>query len=200
MLSHSTDHLSRGRALLLAQFKGKQNVEALLGAALVQVQELEDAIYGMLIGRWLPNAVGVQLDNLGKIVGQRRGTRDDDAYRRWIHARAMINRSSGTVEDIYKVVRRLLGEGATWRFEESFPATFSVYANEPIAGDEGNNIVGGLQHAKPAGVRALFHWRRSENTFRFAPGNEMVPDAVHGFGAGQFAAVSDGRRVNWWEP
>jgi hypothetical protein len=200
MIVHSTDHLDRGKALLLAQFKGKQNVEALLGAGLAQVQELEDAIYGMLIGRWLPNAVGAQLDILGKIVGQQRGGRSDETYRLWIAARAMVNRSSGLPEQIYDIVRKLVPVGTALWLEETPPAAFSFHVQDPIDEDDGSEIAKIVRQAKAAGVRSLLHWHRSAGVFRFNFGTDLEADTVHGFDYGEFAAVSDGSGVVTWEP
>ena len=91
------------------------NIGALLDGLNEQIQDLEDGLYGTILGRALPWAVGAQLDRLGAVVGQPRSVSgpdatDEDAYRALIYARVYINTSDGTPEVVYNLMRAI---GAT---------------------------------------------------------------------------------------
>ena len=105
MLAPIADHVEQGRALLLEQYRGKPRLDALLAAYTRQVQKLEDAIWSVILGRMLENAAGVQLDKIGKIVGQKRLGEPDVRYRMLIQVRIAINRSSGYPDEIINVAR-----------------------------------------------------------------------------------------------
>ena len=107
-LDHVTDGLSR----LLTQYKGKTRMEAVLTAYLEQVQELETAFFELLELRFLDTVVGVPLDVAGKILGEPRNGRVDELYRVALKARALINYSEGTPENLLEVLLALLsGQG-----------------------------------------------------------------------------------------
>lgn len=201
MISHVTTHLAEGRALLLSLFRDKRNVEAILGAWLEQVQQLDDVFYALLVERWLQNAVGAQLDVLGRIVGQPRGPRNDATYRLWVAARAMVNRSSGLTEEIIAIVKKLVGADVGVALIEEYPAAFTAEALDPIDATAGVEIAKILRLAKAAGIRVLFEWHRSTDTYTFSDdGSDVEGDTVRGLGFGQLAAVSDGRAMGWDDP
>ena len=79
--------------------KLNQFVAALLSA----VKTLEDAALETLLGRFLDNAVGAQLDGLGDLVGEDRLGRGDDDYRNAIRVRIFQNAASGTPADCVKL-------------------------------------------------------------------------------------------------
>jgi hypothetical protein len=195
MFSHSTDHVARGQRLKLAQFRGKPMLEGLIAPWLEQVQELEDVFYALLVQRWLPNAVGRQLDILGVIVGQPRGGRADEVYRLWIAARALVNRSSGLTEQIYGIVKKLVGADVDLFLSEEPPAGFGMIIEDPISESDGAEIAKILQLAKAAGVAAYLQWHRTADVFRFATVADDSETVVpHGFNSatGGFAAASAG--------
>jgi hypothetical protein len=198
MFSRSTDHVERGQRLKLAQFRGKPNLEGLISPWLEQVQELEDVLYALLVERWLPNAVGYQLDVLGRIVGQRRGDRDDETYRLWIAARAMVNRSSGLPEQLYAIMRKVVSATTDIELSEEPPAAFTMIIHDPIDEDVGGEIAKIIHLAKAAGVGSALDWFRGSDVFTFAPTSaEVLGDNPQGFNFGEFAATSDGRDVTW---
>jgi hypothetical protein len=103
MISHVTEHLDQAKAHLLEQFKASTNLRALLDTYVSQIQDIEDALYGLLLGRWLDNAEGVQLDGLGDIVGEARQGRTDTDYRLAIRVRIKINLCEGAPEQIIEI-------------------------------------------------------------------------------------------------
>lgn len=76
-------------------------------------QAIENAFQQLLVGRTLDAAEGVQLDIIGKIVGQPRGGLDDELYRRILRARIAANFSDGNVPDMLRVVKLVINDDAT---------------------------------------------------------------------------------------
>ncbi len=104
------DHTAIALARLPQQFRGKAKIEALLRTVGTQLNEIEVAFQQLLTERAVDTAIGDQLDALGFIVGQPRDGLGDSDYRRYIRARIMTNRSRGTVEDVIRIARLVLGD------------------------------------------------------------------------------------------
>lgn len=117
-LTHYRDHVEQGLSRLLWQFKDKPRIAAWTRSYLRQVQLLEDAAWDVLIKRWIDYAEGVQLDVIGKIVGELRAGRVDAIYKTFIHARVRINRSQGSTGDVLDVFQII----------STTPAIFAEYA------------------------------------------------------------------------
>ena len=81
------DHAEDALTLLPEQFKRKENFEAFVTAFVNVVQDTEDMLQALWQGRFLDNAIGSQLDGLGSIVGEERGSLEDDDYRVRIRVR-----------------------------------------------------------------------------------------------------------------
>lgn len=90
----------------------KPNLGALITAIVDQVQDLEDALYSLILGRGLPWATGVTLERIGDQVGRPRpaygeAATDDRAYQALIYAQIVANTSEGLTETIYSLMRLL---------------------------------------------------------------------------------------------
>lgn len=103
-LERVTTHVEDGLDLLLDQFKGKPRLRGWLASYLRQVQLLEDAIYDVIVARMIARAVGDQLDQIGRLVGERRLDRNDTIYRVFIRARILTNRSNGTAPELLAIL------------------------------------------------------------------------------------------------
>src|SRR5688572_13994483 len=103
-LTKIADHVEQGLRLLLDQYKDKPRLTALLSSYLNRVQELEDAAWDVRIKRFVDDAVGAQLDGIGRIVGELRQGRDDVTYRLFILARIRVNLSFGHADDVIDVL------------------------------------------------------------------------------------------------
>lgn len=87
------------------------NIQKLLDAVLTPLQDVENALMQCLNERTISTATGINLDVIGKLVGEPRATYpDDDTYRLAIQARIQANRSSGTVENVIKVTRLIIND------------------------------------------------------------------------------------------
>lgn len=93
---------------LVPELWGKPRIAALLQSWTDEVQELEDAIFGVILSRLLDNATGAQLAALGSIVGQKDFGWDENSYRSAIRARIRANRSDGLMNDVIDVVKLLV--------------------------------------------------------------------------------------------
>lgn len=118
-----TDHEARAEARLAEQYKRAEKLKGLLACFTVQCQQIEDMLFGVLLGYRLNLAVGEQLDVIGRVVGQDRESADDAEYRLRLAARIRANLSHGSAEDIYLVFGILLPT-ATLVLEPVYPAGF----------------------------------------------------------------------------
>lgn len=159
-LAKITDHLARGLGRLLLQYRDKLKLQQLLAVCIEQVQEIEDALWQLWEERKLDTAAGAQLDTLGAIVGQAREGVDDDTYRLRIRARIRLNRSSGTAEDVYGVMRLLVPEGATLELLNQPPAGFVLRVNDQgvPAATLVPFLVDFLEQASAGGVRGILEY------------------------------------------
>lgn len=146
------DHAELGLARLAKQYRGERpRLQGELEAYLNALQSLEDVTIEWYVKRWPLTAEGVQLDVLGKIVGQERGTRTDDEYRLWILARILVNRSNGRIEELINILTTL--GVADIRVKEYWPAGLYI---EVTGTPYGQDIGELLTQAKAGGVQ--LHW------------------------------------------
>lgn len=106
-ITQRTDHVELGLSRLIEQYKEQPNITKLLEIILVQIQELEDAAWSVLVDRLLENATGKSLVTLGRIVGQPYRGNSDEEYKLFIKARIRVNRSNGHADDVIEVLRLL---------------------------------------------------------------------------------------------
>lgn len=122
-------------------------------------QPIEDTLQAIIAQRDVNQAVGAQLDLLGKLVGQSRAGLTDPDYRRYIRARIATNRSDGVVEDLIRVATLVLNATAYIKVAYAGTATIRVQLFTTNIDDSTATIVSTfLQQAKSAGVRLIFEW------------------------------------------
>jgi len=179
----SKDHVKRGLARFLQQYKNKPNLAALLSSYLRRVQELEDAAWEVILYRLLDNAEGIQLDRLGAIVGRGRGSLADPEYLLAIRAQIRINRSCGSPEDMIAVAGLTLPAGDAFSYGEAYPATIVIQVLSP----ETDTVIGVLFdcliRTKPGGVRLLLEYSGVilGHTFTLSPYSSPVASTLLGF-------------------
>lgn len=177
-----TDHAGKAKANLLEQFKGVVNWEKLLDVYSRQIQDLEDMFFELIEKRFIDDAVGVQLDGLGRIIGASRNGLADEAYRVQLRVQIRINRSSGTVEDIISVVALLVAVTNTIHVRVFPPASFVVTLNDAVAAVP-VELVAPVGNARMAGVGTSIEYTQSDDddTFTFASGDVAELDTRRGF-------------------
>ena len=107
-LYHYPDHVVAALRTMLAQDRGRERLEALTALIVQRIQYLEDVVWQIRENANLDTATGFDLDRLGGIVGELRQGRGDELYRLWIRARAAVNRSSGTPDEMLTILRLVL--------------------------------------------------------------------------------------------
>lgn len=189
VLSKKTDHVDEALTRPVEQFKGKAVIEGLITALVNQIQDLENVAFQLGLDtsdslRRLDTSVGVQLDGYGSIVGEDRLNRDDDTYRKAIRLRELINRASGTPEEIYTIFNSFR-EG-TYEIREDYPAAFRLIAHDAITLTDPTpaELTSLLQDTKAAGVGANFVYGGFDysSMFKFASGDTLESSSAYGFG------------------
>jgi hypothetical protein len=133
------------------------NVQELIRILVAPADRFEAAAQAVLVGFRLDDAVGAQLETLGSLVGQPRAGLNDDDFRRFIRARILTTRSSGTIDEILTILDLVLGDpAAILTFVDEWPAAFSVQITGTVVDpDMADILVSFLRAAASAGVRAL---------------------------------------------
>lgn len=118
----------------------KPRILALVNSLIApQIQELEDVFLEILEGRKGPSAAsGFALDLWGRVFREPRRGRDDAEYRAALQAAVLIDRASGTPEEVIAIVAAQLGAGARVALIEVFPGKVGIW----------------IQGTIPAGARA----------------------------------------------
>lgn len=178
-MTQKTTRVTEAQGLLIDQFKNHTNIDAIVKAFATQSQELEDAAWEVLLNTLVSTAVGQQLDGLGSIVGVERGGRSDADYRVRIGAQILLNKSSGTIEELLELCVALGATPGTVLTEVP-PAKIEIVASVVVTnGEEIGTVLG---QAKPAGVGLWFTWYEGTNPFRF-------DTAGQGFDQGELAGI-----------
>lgn len=157
------------RKRLLAQFRQKPMLNAVLGAFLRGTQDVEDTLYAMMTESLPPDAEGAQLDQLGAQRVVDREDRSDAAYLAVQEAWAAARRSEGVIEEIYAVLEAAAGApDGNPRVEDlhADPASLLVrLLAPPLELEPGSpdplpaELVGRMIAAAVAGgVRVWFEW------------------------------------------
>jgi hypothetical protein len=113
-LEQITDHVARGLARVITQFRSSQDVSAWVGALASEIQTLDDAIYGMGLALRDPAYAAAQgkattLTLLGKLVGARpQGNLTAVAFQQMISAQSLANRSQGVPDDLIAIYNAVL--------------------------------------------------------------------------------------------
>lgn len=125
--THEADALKR----LLEQYKDKDNLAGVLTAFNEQIQDLEDAIFGLFGKLDITNVGGSQLDRLGNIVGQDRLGLSDADYRLFIYAKIATNNSQGTAEEVMSIFK-LITQSTSVQYFDLYPAAIQIMGDGSI--------------------------------------------------------------------
>ena len=148
--------------LLLTQFHDSPNLNAIQNALMEQITELE--IVFEQLRNLIDEAVGAQLDMLGKIVGQKRFGMNDADYKLWIDARILLNKSRGTEPDLRELLRVLIEQDV--QIYEHPDVVFTVFI-EQVCPQDAQRLFEIICHAKSLGVEARLQIPLQEPIFRF---------------------------------
>jgi hypothetical protein len=166
----------RLRARVYQQFADAETWDLWVRMLSVQFDDLERATQSLFAVLDIDNSVGAQLDNIGRLIGQPRTVTDDATYRLFLKARIQANRSTGSAEDIYSVMRALLGETIGMVARTSPVKTIVLRVKGAITATLASYALDFFGNAKEAGARGLLEWQEAENAdmFTFATGTVMT--------------------------
>lgn len=154
------------------------NVEQFLASIVAVFQTTEDTLQQMIVGLTIDDAIGVQLDMLGDLVGRpRNGVTDDEIYRRMIRAQTVTNNSDGVMEDLIKVADLIVYDvNAVYRINNHGVAALTMTLEGVIVSLElAQLLLTFLRRAVSGGVRlVLEYWPVDESEMfsfeSFVPG------------------------------
>lgn len=131
MIEYPVERIDNHREQAIDRFTSQyfeaEKLRNLTGAFVDRYQGLEDAVQQLLRERWVDDAVGQQLDELGKIVGEPRLNRRDEVYRPAIKLRIFLNRAGGEPESLIRFVRQAF-DAEVVAYAEIYPAKVEIYA------------------------------------------------------------------------
>lgn len=162
MIPTKTDQVSKGLDRLIFEFQEKENIEKLHRLFLNQIQELEDANFSTLEQRGIYEAVGFQLDLIGKIVGLERKGLEDEDYRAALLLKISINTADGTPNRIVELMKDYTGSSDVRLFEGQI--AWGVVNINPTQ-NINNTSYRLLQEIKPAGTKWFLQSDVNNNAF-----------------------------------
>lgn len=191
-LTRITDHVTRALATLPSQWRDSPKVRALVSVLAKPDQDLEDTAWDLYSKRGVETAEGVQLDILGKLVGQLRLGLSDDDFRRLIRVRILANRAGGRADTITRVIAGVLGVVVRYHgtvYGSTLYPTTAPQAEYRLTWDTDDTTSADLElqvrllldAISPAGVAWEAVEAKATGAFRFSGG------AGEGFGEGVLA-------------
>lgn len=169
-IAQVTTHQADAQARLIQQYVDKPLFLGLISALASRTQAVENALWGLYVGRTLANAVGAQLDGIGRIVGLPRSqipsASDDAVYRIWLKAWIAVNYSSGTFADIIALFTAVASPGTSIQVFNSGAASF-VTRLGTVVQTQGPTLVAVLQNVRAAGVNGSLDYLATLPAFGF---------------------------------
>lgn len=176
---------------ILYRFQSSKNITDLMFSLLQEVSVLEDTFTQLYNERNLQDAVGVQLDQIGKLIGEDRQGRDDEEYRKYLYIRTFVNNSNGTISDLEQVI--LKTEDASFiQIFSHYPASIYIYIKTPTIPDDSLKDL--IEEMLPAGVSLGYigYWEEDNTLPAFIPYDEELALQLFQLSNGNFLELSDG--------
>jgi len=127
MTLQTIDHTPKALSRITDDLK-KENFEKFVSVYTEENQELEDALIILANQKDLDTVTGIWLDFLGKLIGEARGGKEDEAYRAALRFKIAANTSDGTPNKITSLVRSYT-ESDDVRIREGSIAWGTLYFN-----------------------------------------------------------------------
>lgn len=188
-LEHITDFVARTASRVLSQYKPLARFGIIISGIAGRVQDAEDALWAIVAQLNVDTAQGVWLDYLGAFVGEARDGANDAAYRVFIAARILANRSQGTVEEILSVINTVMaGAAPILLVRRLSPASLEVRIEDSATGlvePNRTRLMKILRSTRAAGVRLMvLYWpdQNDDQLFTFSSDDTLQLDADKGFG------------------
>ena len=174
------DYQEEALSLLLPQFDNSVDLRGFVKGLLASTPSFQSGLNEILAG-YSQEAVGAQLDKIGKLLNVERLGRDDAEYLSAIKVRIIINRATGSGANFIDMLQLVLPEDVTFQVFEQFPAAVRVIiygAQTVITEDVVNEIL-------PIGVEGIFFVNPYEGKTLW------VPQEVDAIGTDPAAVLPD---------
>ena len=181
-----TDHNEVALSRYTYQYTEAGTLQALTTLWAERMQALEDAAWSVLTERWIAPAAGVQLDELGDIVGEPRLGRTDETYRDALEVRISINRSGGEPERIIEFFRRIAGANQVL-YQEVYPAKIELFVGGDVSLEQAQRV----RDIVPAGVGTIYIGETG-GEIPFGTSGVAIEDGLFEFGDGLLIELDDG--------
>lgn len=145
------DYESEASKRITSVFEDKPMVREVIVAMPRELTSFEQTADQVRDERSVDNAIGIQLEGVGEIVGESRQGRDDEAYRLAIKFRIFANISSGTPTNLIQGLK-LLTSPTDCQYLESYPATALLFSNGFFID---NGIQVAMQDISPAAIATI---------------------------------------------
>jgi len=120
------DYRERAASRFTSLYAHADRLKALADIFAGRMQAMEDVLQQLLRERWVDDASGQQLDEMGEIVGEPRLDRADEFYRPAILVRILLNQAGGEPESLIRFIE--VGFGAdVVAYQEIYPAKVEIY-------------------------------------------------------------------------
>lgn len=161
-------------------------LETLLSILVEPFQAVENAFIQLSTLLDINLQSGVNLDAIGKIIGQARGGVDDATYQAYLRARIFANRSTGRHEDLLKIASLVLNDPTIpIVLVREGTATARMTIVGQITDAIANVLIALVIPAAALGVRFLIEWST------VPPAATFTFDVGPGFDVGVLATSAD---------
>lgn len=151
-IAYNPDYPGDAENRLLTMWR-KPRIRAVMRGLGYGAQVVEDQTFDLIASTTLQNSTGDALDQWGEIVGEARGAASDSEYRQFIQARMLVNRSTGTVEDLLEILDVATRPNVSVIHLDNLPAGFYLQVTRTaFLTDEGaRRVARMMEDARPAG-------------------------------------------------
>lgn len=179
MINLDSNIVQQGKDKLITQYYRSENIEKVLEIGLDLLQDAETIAHSLYQNRTIEDAIGVQLDGVGAIVGQPRNGLTDEVYRLRIKAKIAENNSEGTREEIINIAKLLTNAERVIVTERQadFDVTFYNITNPIASWDE---VKQAITNATCSGIGVTVE-ESQYRIFRFLDRDGNIPSDGGGF-------------------
>jgi len=151
-VQHVPDWPTRGEDRLLRSWD-RPRIRALVEALGEGAQLQEELAWDLLVSTGLDEATGDALDQWGALVGEQRLGLADNDYRQFILARMLVNRSSGTVDELVEILEVAAAPVLDVQHQDNLPAGIYLVVTRNTWLTEGarRRVARLMEAARPAG-------------------------------------------------
>lgn len=142
----------------LPAYAQQPKIQALVSSLVSPVQIARNTVIDIIEQLAIDNAVGVQLDRIGKIVGQAREALDDVSYRARLRVKIAVSKSKGSRKELIRIARLFVGltAGGKIVFDNQGIASYALRVTGLVLNDaDAAALAGFLSAATESGVRGI---------------------------------------------